>query len=194
MNTAAAAAQGVKDKMNLAVIDSKNVSVGQGLIVREAVDSIESGATFEQVRARVEWAVKNVRMYAGLETVEYLVRGGRLPRFGGRIARMLNLKPILSMDRDGKVQLAAKTFSSGQKLSKMLQILEKQAAGWNQLRFIVAHANAIDTARELARRIRDRFDVAEVSVVPMSPAFGAHIGPGGVAVAFLGRTKSIARA
>lgn len=186
LHAATAAVQAVKEKMNVAIIDSKNLSVGQGLIVREAVDSIESGATFDEVRARVQWAVENVRMYAGLETVEYLVRGGRLPRLGGHLAIMFNLKPILKMDRDGKVQLAGKAFSSAQKLRKMLQIVAEQAAGMHQLRFMVAHADAIDTARELAQRIRHRFDVAEIPIVPMSPAFGAHIGPGGVALAFLG--------
>ena len=184
--SAVAAAEDVRAKIDVAVVDSKNISAGLGLILREAADAIASGRTIQEVRRRADWAVQNVRIFATVETVEHLVRGGRLSRAGGRLARMLHIKPVLALNRDGRVQVVAKAFTAARSRRKLMKIVERAAAGKRDLRFIVAHANAPMTATRYVDHIRRSFEAKELSVVPLSAAFGAHAGPGAVAVAFLG--------
>jgi hypothetical protein len=180
------ATQAVKNQIEVHVIDSKNVSIGLGLILREAADAIESGAKLEEVERRVEWAIRNVRLFVSLETMEYVVRGGRVSKFRGAVAKLLNLKPILTINADGKVVAAAKTFGGQHARKKLMEIVKRETAGKRKLRFLVAHANAPETAAYHAEWIRKYFEVSEVAIVSASPALGAHAGPGAAGIAFLG--------
>ena len=181
------AAKAVKEQIDVHVVNSKNVCLGQGLVVRAAAEAIESGVTdIEELKNRVEAAAQNVRLFVSFETMEYLVRGGRVSRFRGAIAQLLKLKPILTFDAEGKVKVVAKTFGGDHARRKLAAIVKRATTGKRKLRFLVAHANNLEGARFHAEWIRKYFEVPEVDVVSVSPALGAHAGPGAVAVAFLG--------
>lgn len=180
------AAQSVKEQIHVQVLDSKNVSIGLGLIVREAVEAIAAGAPLSEVQRRVEWAIANVRIFISVETMAYLIRGGRVSKFRGALANALNLKPILTMNSAGKPEAVAKTFGGQQGHKKLMELVKREATGKRNLRFMVAHANAPETAAYYANELRKYFETREVPVVAVSPALGAHAGPGAAAVAFLG--------
>ncbi len=181
------AAHAVNERIDVHVVDSKNVCIGLGLILREAAEAIESGVNdIEALKRRVDWAIQNVRVYISFETMEYLVRGGRVSRFRGALARWLNLKPILTMNAAGKIEVVAKTFGGNHGRRKLMDMVKRKAAGKRKLRFLVAHANNPEGANYHAEWIRKYFEIPEVPVVSVSPAFGAHAGPGAVGIAFLG--------
>jgi DAK2 domain fusion protein YloV len=181
------AAQAVRDQIDVQVMDSKNVCIGLGLILREAAEAIESGVdNIEELKNRVEWAIQNVRLYVSFETMEYLVRGGRVSRFRGALARLLKLKPILSINSEGKAEVVAKTFGGNHGRKKLMGIVKREAAGKRKLRFLVAHANNPEGAQYHAEWIRKYFESPDVSIVIVSPALGVHAGPGAVGIAFLG--------
>jgi hypothetical protein len=186
LQAAQKAAQAVNGQIEVTVIDSKNVTIGLGLILREAADAVESGATYDEVKRRVEWAIQNVRLFVSVETMEYLVRGGRVSRFRGVIARLLNLKPILTINSAGQAEALAKTFGGKHSQRKLIELVKREALGKRKLRFLIAHANAPETAAYYADQIRKYFEVHDVPIVSVSPALGAHAGPGAAGVAFLG--------
>ncbi|MCG3118048.1 MAG: hypothetical protein ALAOOOJD_00181 [bacterium] len=187
LQAAQRAAQAVKPQIDVHVVDSKNVCVGQALIVREAAEAIESGVdNLEELKNRVEWATQNVRLFISFETMEYLVRGGRVSRFRGALARLLRLKPILLMDAAGKPEIVAKTFGGDHGRRKLMGIVKRAATGKRRLRFLVAHANNPAGARYHAEWIRQYFEIPEVTIVSVAPVLGAHAGPGAIGIAFLG--------
>jgi hypothetical protein len=187
LQAAQRAAQAVKEQIDVHVVDSKNVCIGEALIVRAAAEAIESGVSnIAELKNRVVWAIQNVRLYISFETMEYLVRGGRVSRFRGALARLLKLKPILSINSAGKAQVVAKTFGGDHGRRKLMEIVKRAATGKRKLQFLVAHANNPDGARYHAEWIRKYFEIPEVSIVSVSPALGAHAGPGAVGIAFLG--------
>ncbi|MFQ5604938.1 MAG: DAK2 domain-containing protein [bacterium] len=185
LQAAQTGAKSAADKKIL-VMDSSNTSVGLGLIVAEAAQAIEEGCRLEEVRSRVERAIKNVRFYVSVATVEYLIRGGRLSRSRGLLAMALNLKPILTLDIEGKVQTLAKTFGGKAALKATMKLICEDARGKRNLRFAVAHANAPETADWFVENIKKQFEVQNIMIVNVSPALGAHAGPGAAGVAFLG--------
>ena len=187
--TARLAARSVKGDAEVTVVDSKNISAGLGLIVREAADAVEAGLPLEEVRRRVAWATENVRLFARIETMEYLVRGGRLSRFKGGVASLMNLKPILAIDGAGNVQVAARTFGAARSRAKLLEIVRREAEGKRNLRFIVAHANAPGLGAFYVEQLKKHFSVTEVPLVSISPALGCHAGPGAVGIVFLGEDE-----
>ena len=180
------AAHSVRDQIDVSVIDSKSVSAGLGLILREAADAVESGSTLEDVHQRVTWAVQNVRVFATVETVEYLVRGGRLSGARGRLARALKIRPILTLDEEGKVRVEATAYTARQARRRLMELVRKTVVSAGPLRCIVAHADAPKTASEYGEALREFLDIRDLSIVPLSAVFGAHAGPGAVTVAFLG--------
>ena len=171
---------------NIRVIDSRNASVGLGLIVAEAAQAIAEGCGIEEVQKRSEWAVSNIRFFINFATVEYLIRGGRLSKSRGLLAKVLNLRPIVTIDAEGKVQTVAKTFGGKAAQKKIMQLVCQEAGRKKNVRFAVAHANAPETANWFVAQIKKQFAVKDVMVVNVSPALGAHAGPGAAGVAFLG--------
>lgn len=186
LQAATRAAEMVKDEIKVHVMDSKNVTVGLGLIVREAADLAAAGAGVDEIKKRVDWAVRNVRVFISVETMTHLVRGGRVSRLRGVLANLLNLKPILIMNANGKPEAVAKTFGGRAGHRKLFEMVKEQAMRRRNLRFMVAHAAAPETAAFYAEQIRRHFEVRDVPVVSVSPALGAHAGPGAAGIAFLG--------
>ncbi|MGH7493463.1 MAG: DAK2 domain-containing protein [bacterium] len=186
LQAAARAAEMVKNEIKVHVMDSKNVTIGLGLIVREAAELAAAGAGVEEIRRRVEWAIRQVRTFVSVETMTHLVRGGRVSRFRGLVASVLNLKPILTLNSAGKPEVVAKTMGGRAGHRKLLEIVKKEAAGKRNLRFMVAHASAPDTAEFYADHLRQTFEAREIPIVSVSPALGAHAGPAAAAIAFLG--------
>lgn len=168
------------------VLDSHNTSVGLGLIVAEAAKAIEEGLEIEEVVKRTEWAIENVHFFVYFDNLEYAIRGGRLSKSRGLLAQVLNLKPIVTLDATGNVETLAKTFGGESALKKIMQLVGKKAAGKRKLRFAVAHANAPKKAEWLVTQVKKQFEVEEVIVANVSPALGAHAGPGAAGMAFLG--------
>src|SRR5688572_26530585 len=181
-NTAGA----VKDRIDVQTIDSKSTSVGLGLIVLEAARAVAAGMNEEEIRSRIAWAIRNVRIFVSVETVEYLMRGGRVGKLQGLVARALGVKPILTMSSQGEGEVAAKALGGLGARSKLLRLLGSAAFGKRNVRFLIGHANAPETATFYAQRISEMFHTAEPPpIVTMSMAFGAHLGCGAAAVAFL---------
>jgi hypothetical protein len=168
------------------VIDGRNVSVGLGLIVVEAAKAIEEGCDIDEVVKRTERAIQDVRFFVHFSTVEYLIRGGRITKSRGLFAKVLNLRPVLTLDDKGRVVTVAKVFTEDAGRKKTMQLVCEAAMGKRNLRFAVAHANAPEKADWFVQQIKRQFEVSEVMVANVSPALGAHAGPGAAGVAFLG--------
>lgn len=172
-------------------VNSRNASVGLGLVVRAAAEAAAAGRPFEEVVAVARAAVERVRVFIAVPTLEHLVRGGRVPRGKGLLAKILGLLPVLTLAKNGTAEPAAKARGFESALTKMMSLLFEAAepgdgAAKNPARrFGVAHCDAPDLAERLGRQIRDRYPETDVMIVECGPALGAHGGPGAVAVAVL---------
>ncbi len=178
------ASRTVQDNVRLHVIDSKSVSGGLALVVREAARLVESGASVEDVRRHVESVILKLRFFVIVETVDFLAKGGRIPRLQARLASLLRLKPMLALDAEGKPTVVARSFGSRQSRRKLMEAVRKEAARMRRCQFVVAHARAREVAEGIAENLSDAFGEENVTVTSISPALGVHVGPGAVAVAF----------
>jgi hypothetical protein len=175
------------EKTRFLHVDSRNVSVGLGLIVRAAADAAALGKDADAVAAVARDAAARTRSFVAVPTLEHLVRGGRVSPLKGLFARLLGLLPILTISPEGKVYAAAKARGFEGARKKLMKLLFEAAdAGSGRThRFGVAHCDAAELADRLARQIRERFPESDVMIVECGPALGAHGGPGAVAVAVL---------
>jgi uncharacterized protein len=175
------------EKTRLEHVDSRNVSVGLGLVVRAAAEAAAAGRSADEVAQIARDAAARTRLFIAVPTLEHLVRGGRVSPLKGLLAKILGLLPVLTLSRDGTAQPAAKARGFLAARRKMMALLFQSAeeGSDNGRRFGVAHCDAAELAESIAREIRQRYPESDVMIVECGPALGAHGGPGAVAVAVL---------
>ncbi len=180
------------DSRRITVLDSRTVSAAQGLVVLAAAEAIEQELALPAVIERVRSASAAVRIFVGVPTVEFLVRGGRVSRTRGLAARLLDLQPILTLDAEGWPTVAARVRGRRARLERLVRLACEAAARHRRPRFAVAHADAVESARGLEGELRARFPEAEILVEEVGPVLGTHGGPGAVAVAVVDGCEPIA--
>ncbi|TYO96015.1 DegV family protein [Desulfallas thermosapovorans] len=173
------------NKMMVEVIDSKALSLALGFLVQEASQCIQSGLCFENVIARVRKLQKNVKVYFVVKTLEYLKKGGRIGYVEGTLGQILDIKPIISINDEGKYYSFCKARGRRKSISKMVDILREQAAG-KRINLAVAHGDAREEAESLLDRILNMKDlkVNEAMFSQLSPVMVVHTGPGLIGLAF----------
>ncbi len=175
------------EKTQITHVDSRNVSVGLGLVVRAAAEAAAAGKSAEEVAAVARDTAARVRTFVAVPTLTHLVRGGRVSPLKGLVAKLLGLLPILEISKEGKAEPAAKARGYDAARRKVLKLLFEEAGerASASRRFGVAHCDAEDVAEEMAREIRQRYPESDVMIVECGPALGAHGGPGALALSVL---------
>lgn len=179
---AALAASREVDPQRIRVVDSKHLSVTLGLVVEAAGEARRQGATLEEVAAATEQAAAATKLFATFPSLKTAVRGGRVPPAMARVAELLRLKPILSLNRQGVAEKAGVAIG----FSAALRRIADRAIGYARgarARVLVAHANAVGAAELVADRLMRRMGVKEIAIVDLAAVLAAHTGPGAVGVA-----------
>ena len=168
-------------------VDSRTVSVGLGLVVREAAEAAAGGKPVEEVARVAEEAAGRVRLFIAVPTLQHLIRSGRVSSARGAIAGLLGVLPVLTMTEDGRVVRAGISRSFDGALRKMMDLLfhEVERSGDRSPKLGVAHCAAPALADQLASQLRERYAGSDVMIAECGPAIGAHAGPGAVGVAVL---------
>lgn len=186
INGARLALQSMKEKRPFALIDAHATSVGLGLIVKEAIRLVKSGKHYEQVVDALTVAVKNLRLYASLPDFKRAIKSGRIPKVKGLLALLLNIRPVISFGDDGQVTDVAKVIGAKNVPARVYKQAVNYARTLQQPRFGIAHAGNPSMAEALAEKLRIQFKTDDVYVMPASPALGAQLGIGALALAVLG--------
>ena len=160
------------------LVDSQQASMGMGWQVLAAAEAAEGGGSRDDVLRAVRSAQERVRLYAALDTIEYLRRGGRASLFSARLGDLLQIKPLLEV-RNGLVSVPARVRTR----QKARDELAARVEALGQLeRLAVLHTNCVDDAMAMAQRLAVRTRQAPV-VVEATAVIGTHVGPGAIGVA-----------
>jgi DegV family protein with EDD domain len=176
------AAEKIKHK-KITVIDSRNLSLSLGLIVKRAAEALERGATHDEIARQAEEWIAKTRVWVDIATLKYLVRGGRISPMKGLVAKMLHLKPIITLDAEGRGYPFGKSFSRKGNMKKILSLMRRFASEGKIWNTAVVHAQALPRAQEYARKLEEMFGRPPAYVMDVSPVVGAHNGIGVVGVA-----------
>ena len=174
---------------DIRVIESLNASVALGLLVLEAADHISAGAAIDELVAWLEPARSTVNAYFTLETLEHLRRGGRISDVAAAAGTMLDIKPVLRIDGIGALVISEKLRGRRKSMAALADILQRRIDGGR--RVLVGHGDSPEDGARLAEMVRERAGAAEVVVTEVGPVIGSHVGPGMLAVAFIGTERSV---
>ncbi|MGE5423694.1 MAG: DegV family protein [Ignavibacteriales bacterium] len=173
-------AQEVKD-MQVHVFDTKVLSIAEGLQVYEAAKDIARGLEVNKIIENLRVQQSKIQTYYVLETLEYLKRGGRIGKVAATVGELLNIKPIISIDTEGKYFTFAKARGRRKSIDKLVELVE-QAVSTKTINLAVMHGGALEEAIKLRERLQDLPNIKEIIFGQISPALGVHTGPGLVGI------------
>jgi DegV family protein with EDD domain len=170
------------DASRVAVVDSKNLSVTEGLIVLRVLEAVRAGRPFAEIaRDACEW-VQATRLWVDIRTLKYMVRGGRVSPLKGLLAAVLNIKPIVMLDAEGKAAIAGKSFSRRANMAKILGLIREATAGRPVWNYGIVHAQNEGRARSYAEALQKMLGKPPAFISEVSPVVGVHNGIGVVGV------------
>ena len=168
------------------IIDSLNASCGEGILVLKTHDLINQGKSIEEVKTEVEKLIPYVCSYFTVEQLKYLVRGGRVGKFSGVVGTLLNIKPVLRVDENGKLVSYKKVISRKKSIAEMVNIATEKLSDKQYV--MISHAECLDEANELAKVLNETFNVQPI-ITDLTQVIGCHTGPGLLALFFIGKEK-----
>ena len=181
----AKAGAGLVPELNVTVIDTKSLSAAPGWQAEAAARALKAGWSKEQVLALIERIGAATDSIYTLKELKYLIHGGRISHMRGLIASMLNIKPLIGVEKKGGTyaQLGqVRTFKRA--VEGLVGLMAKQHAPGSALRVQVLYSYNPEGAAMLREQIDQRFDCTWLPVGPMSLVLGAHTGPSMVGVAY----------
>ncbi len=161
------------------LVDSRSASFGVGLLALRGAELADAGWDAAAIARELERVRDHSGMFLTVDTLEYLLRSGRVSRLQSWVGGLLDMKPILSLDREGKVIAAARVRGQAALLDRVCRLLDQALPPTRRrLRFGVAHADAPELAEAVARELAERYRPLEVLVAPATGVLAAHVGPG----------------
>jgi len=166
-------------KCRIEVIDSLSVSLGLGLLVIDAAREAKAGAKLDQLAEMVRQAVPKVHLMILVDTLKYVVRGGRLSKAHGIIGAVIKVKPMLTL-KEGDLSLVGVARTK----TKAVERLYEFARGFSKVKDLaVAYTTTQDEAKQLADRIKAVFPNTPLYLTRVGSSLGTHAGPGAMGVA-----------
>ncbi len=170
------------------VIDTLSASLGQGLVIYKAVQLREDGWSIDEV---ARWVEENRLHFCHQFTVDdlnHLYRGGRVSKLTAVAGTLIQVKPILHVNDEGKLIPIGKVRGRKKSLMALVDNMERTIGSYRDKNDIVfiSHGDALEEAEYVAGLVKERFGIENFLIHPVSPTIGAHSGPGTIALFYMG--------
>lgn len=171
------------------VVDSLCASMGEGLLLDYVLKKAAGGATLAQTKAYAEKLKGQICHVFTVDNLFHLKRGGRVSTGAALVGSILNIKPILHVDEQGKLVSVGKAMGRKKSLQALVERMIKTQALQAGEQIFVSHADAETDAKKLAQTLQETFPSNPVLLGEIGPVIGAHAGAGTVALFYRGRNR-----
>jgi len=172
----------------IVVVDSLSLSMGLGLIAMAAARLAKSGGDLRAVVDEVRQAMRCIRLLGVLDSLKYLLLGGRIGKAQALLGTLLNVKPLLTM-RDGELVPAGLARTRAKGIERLFNFVKDTL---NTQELAIVYSTTPDEASLLRETIGSIFDKEQIHIARLGPALGAHGGPGTLLLALREKVSSIA--
>jgi DegV family protein with EDD domain len=182
-NAAVTAAQRVTGG-KVRVLDSGTVSLGQGLVAMRAAELANTGADIDAVEQAARGACERIQTWALTSTLDYAVRGGRIPPIARTLSRLLHCMPVLHVTHDGLVRPCGVLWIRRRRIERFADFIVKRLPAAPAYRVLVGHGAAATEVQTLLAALRSRLaNIESAYQTTLGTALGVHGGPGLLVVA-----------
>lgn len=166
----------------ITVIDSKQASSGYGIMALSAADMASSGEEHDAVVEAVNRMVDSTVTLFSVDTLDYLAKNGRIGRAQHFLGTLLNMKPLLALDKDGYVTAVERVRGKGKVIPRLVELAVERAKPKGIGILAVCHAASPDEGRRLKEALLEKFEPDEVFESQIGAVIGSHAGPGTIAL------------
>ena len=173
----------------LIVVDTLCAAVGEAMLVREAARKQQEGLSIEELAAWVEENRLKICHWFTVDSFDHLRHGGRVSAAAAAVGTMLQIKPLLHVDEEGKLRVAEKP--RGRKQAIRTQVAHMKE-GWTPEMgnlVVIGHGDCPDDVEQLRQAVLKEFPDADIRVAYIGPVIGAHTGPGMLALIYWGANR-----
>ncbi len=172
-------------KTKITVIDSKQNSGAEGLIVLKAAQMIDSNEKYEDIIKKIEKLTGQSKILVSVKTLKYMVRAGRVSKVTGLLGKIMNLKPVISIDEDGNGIIFDKGLSLKSSDKKIQKHIEEIQNNEGIESYAIVHANAEKRAAEYAKKYEKILGKKPTYIMNISTIVAMNAGIGTVAIAYI---------
>lgn len=190
----AAAVEQLKEKYperKIASIDSLGASMGEGLLTAALAHRRDEGMSFEEIVAWAEEKKHHVIHWFTVDDLKYLYRGGRVSKTSAIVGSLLNIKPVLQCNAEGKLVPVEKVKGRKRALRALAESLDKYGENIDGQEIFISHGDAEEDALTVQNMIEEKYKNCTFVRGNIGAVIGAHSGPGTVAVFFFGKKRFI---
>ncbi len=173
----------------LYTVDTRSASMGQGLLVYYASKLKESGADIDAVRAYAEDNKRHLCHWFTVDDLFFLKRGGRVSAATAAVGSLLNIKPVLHMDDEGRLINVSKARGRRAAIHALFDNMKNSMLEGKNPTVFISHGDCIEDAVYLADRIRNELHIDDIRINYVGPVIGSHSGPGTLALFFMGKER-----
>ncbi len=178
-------------EMKIIVIDTLSASLGEGIMIRKALEMKKDGKTIEETASWIRENCPHINIQFTVDDLNFLYRGGRLSKSSAILGTVINIKPILYFNKEGKLVALDKVRGRKKSLATLVDNMGEKLGDFKdkQIFIGIVHGDCESDAKYVADMITERFGYTDIMIRPIGPSIGAHSGPGAIGVIFLGDEK-----
>ncbi len=186
MRLAAEELQEEYPERKIIVVDTLCACMGEALLLYYVLKRKKEGKTIEEA---AQWAEENklhVCHNVTIDDLNHLYRGGRVSKTAAVFGTMVQVKPMIHMDNEGKLQVIGKERGRKKSLGKIVDRAVEQAEGWENDIVMITHGDCVEDAQYVAKLVREKMGIHNILIHNIGTVIGSHTGPGVVAVFCMG--------
>ena len=169
------------------VVDSLNATGGQRLIVEHAVKLRDEGKSVSEIIEGVEAIRSRIVLFACIDTLEYLYKGGRISHTTYKLGTLANIKPIITVERDGRVGIPAKAMGMRKGMDFMCKRLDVQTPDPDFPLYVMYTSNRSVAVTLIERLAAAGYQIPEERIIQVGAGIGSHVGPDACGLVYVGK-------
>lgn len=188
-NSMRIAAEELKEKYperKIIVIDTLCACMGEGLLLYYALKHKKEGMSVEELADWVEQNKLHVCHNVTVDDLHHLQRGGRVSKTAAVLGTMVQIKLIIHVDDEGKLQVIGKERGRKRSIQKIVDMSVERSKGWDNEIIMITHGDCPEDAEYLAKVVREKMGVENILINNIGTVIGSHTGPGVLAVFHMG--------
>ncbi|MGM0122652.1 hypothetical protein IGI37_000006 [Enterococcus sp. AZ194] len=177
------------DEVQIQIVDSKAASLGEGVLVLEAARLRQEGTSLEEAVSWLEENKSKVHSWVTVNDLKHLERGGRISKTAAALGGLLNVKPIINVSPEGKLENVDKVRGRNRALKTVVDETMKTIVAPLSQTIYIAYAGDIEAAEKVKEQLLETKNVESVVCYPLGPTITSHTGYGCIAVFSMGTTR-----
>lgn len=171
-------------ELETTIFDSRSLTLGAGAIIIKCAELIEDGKTYEEIVQTLPKIRDNITVYYIVDTLKYLIKGGRIGKVSGTVGELLNIKPIISINSEGIYYTYTKVRGKKKALSTLFQI-STDILATTKGRVWIMHGGAEEEGKRFYELFKNVENATCIDFADISPVAGVHTGPGLIGVVIM---------